>query len=179
MWIDELEVVPCQDAVVPGRRFGFWWVHDELRLGIFVKAAYRVGLLALFGGRLRLHLGQQQEGLQVGSLWVMALGRAARLVQQLAHVGLDVSHAEQLEEGLRDGQVHQPVVLDALGQEDTQEVEELGDSLQLLTVLRERSREQTTGALHVKTRRLQTATQVHLKHGNRTQLSLLMCFRRN
>lgn len=166
MRVDELEVVPCQDAVVPGRRFGFWWVHNELRLRVLVEAAHRVGLLALLGGRLRLHLGQQQEGLHVGSLGVVTLRRTARLVQQLAHVGLDVSHAEQLEEGLRDGQVHQPVVLDALGQENAEKMEELGDSLQLLAVLRERSREQTAGTLHIETRRLQTTTQVHLKPRN-------------
>ncbi len=174
MWVDELEVVPGEDSVVPGRRFGFRGVHDELGLGVLLEAAHGVGLLALLGGCLRLHLGQQQEGLQVWALGVVTLRRAARLVQQLAHVGLDVSHAEQLEEGLGDGQVHQPVVLDALGQEDAQEVEELGDSLQLLAVLRERSREQTAGALHVETRRLQTAAQVHLKHKHRTRLGLLL-----
>lgn len=159
-----MEVVPGEDAMVPGGGFGFRGIHDELGLGVLIEAANRVGLLALLGGRLRLHLGQQQEGLQVGPLRLVALRQAARLVQQLAHVGLDVPHAEQLEEGLGDRKVHQPVVLDALGQEDTQEVEELGDPLQLLTVLREWRREQAAGALHVETWRLQTAAQVHLKH---------------
>lgn len=171
MRVDELEVVPGENAVVPGGRFGFRGVHDELGLGVLVEAAHRVRLLALLGGRLRLHLRQQQEGRQVRSVGVVALRGAAGLVQQLAHVGLDVSHAEQLEEGLRDGQVHQPVVLDALGQEDAQEVEQLADPLQLLAVLRERRREQTAGALHVETRRLQTAAQVHLRHTDRLMTS--------
>lgn len=30
MWVDELEVVPGEDAVVPGRGFWFRGVHDEL-----------------------------------------------------------------------------------------------------------------------------------------------------
>lgn len=159
MRVDQLEVVPRQDAVVPGGGFTFGGVHDELGLGVLVEAAHGEGLLALLRGRLGLQLGQQ-----LGALGpVGGRRRAAGLVQQLAHVGLDVPHAEQLEEGLGDRQVHQTVVLDALGQKDPQEVEELGDPLQLLAVLRERSRKQSAGALHVKTRRLQTAAQVHLK----------------
>lgn len=176
MWVDQLEVIPGQDAMVPGRGLPFGRVHDELGLGVLVEAAHRVRLLALLGGRLRLHLGQQR--LQVGALGAVARRRAARLVQQLAHVGLDVTHAEQLEEGLGHGQVHQPVVLDALGQENSQEVEELGDALQLLAVLRERSGEQAAGPLHVETGRLQTAAQVHLQGTEEHTRSAVSLWRR-
>lgn len=158
MRVDQLEVVPGQDAMVPGGRFPFRWVHDELGLGVLVEAAHRERLLALLRGRLGLQLGQQ-----LAALGPVARHRAAGPVQQLAHVGPDVPQAEQLEEGLGHGQVHQAVVLDALGQEHSQKVEEFGDPVQLLGVLRERSREQSAGTLHVKTWRLQTAAQVHLK----------------
>lgn len=160
MWVDQLEVVPGEDSVVPGRWFGFGGVHDELGLGVFVEAAHGEGLLALLGGGLRL--GQQQEGVQVEALWLLARTEAAALGQLSAPGGLDVPHAEQLEEGLRQRQVHQTVVLDTLGQEDAQEVEELGDALQLLAVLREGCREEAAGALHVEAGRLKTPTQVHL-----------------
>ena len=73
------------------------------------------------------------------------------MVEQLAHVGPDVSLTEQLEERLRDGQVHQSVVLDALGQEHSQEEEEFSNSVQVIAVLRERCWKQSTRPLDVET----------------------------
>lgn len=98
----------------------------------------------------------------MGALRVLAWSEATALVQQFAPVGLDVAHAEQFKEGLGEREVHQTVVLDTLGQEDAQEVEELGDALKLLAVLRERCWEEAARALHIEPWRLQTTTQVHL-----------------
>ena len=75
--------------------------------------------------------------------------RVLRVVEQLAHVGANVSLTQQLEERLGDGQVHQPVVLDALGQEHSQEEEEFSDPVQVVAVLRERRWKQSTRPLDV------------------------------
>lgn len=79
----------------------------------------------------------------------MAIRVDTGLVKELTHVAFDVAHTEQLEEGLGDGQVHKPVILDAFGQKDAKKQEKLSDALKFIAVLGKGSGEKAAGTLNV------------------------------
>lgn len=133
------EVLPTQDAAEPRPRVlalatGLGWVQLQL-------------LLALLGDeRARHHVG----GLVLAG--VVRPQHSPRRRVALAH---------ELEERRGQGQVHQPVVLQNLGQEHAQEPEVRDGALALGRVLRQRRGEEPGCAAHVEARGLGALAEVH------------------